>query len=124
MFEITSESLVDGFSQLVETHEPLHIPGVEGLLIPSKTRGHVLKVFGGNTALVRWEVNGEQVLNILYLFANCLTSKSIYISGNKTINCVSEIDGNINVIFSCQSFIQYIFNYKSSFYGSFSFYYF
>ncbi|KAJ0009757.1 hypothetical protein Pint_34377 [Pistacia integerrima] len=29
LFEITSESLVDGVSQFVETHVPLHVPGVE-----------------------------------------------------------------------------------------------
>uniref|UniRef100_A0A2N9H720 Uncharacterized protein n=1 Tax=Fagus sylvatica TaxID=28930 RepID=A0A2N9H720_FAGSY len=55
LFEINSDSLVDNISQIVETHLPVHVPGVEGLFIPSKTRGHVLKVIGGNTALVRWE---------------------------------------------------------------------
>lgn len=56
LFEISRESLVD--NQIVETPVPLHVLGVEGLLIPSKTRGRVLKVFGENTALVRWEVRG------------------------------------------------------------------
>ncbi|EEF34096.1 conserved hypothetical protein [Ricinus communis] len=55
LFEITSESLVDNISQIVETNLLLHVPGVEGLFIPNKTRGHVLKVIGGNTAIVRWE---------------------------------------------------------------------
>ncbi|GMP64171.1 hypothetical protein CsSME_00025565 [Camellia sinensis var. sinensis] len=40
---------------IVETRLPLYIPGVEGLLIPSNTRGHILKVVDGNTALIRWE---------------------------------------------------------------------
>ncbi|KAJ0076746.1 hypothetical protein Patl1_36101 [Pistacia atlantica] len=72
LFEITSESLVDGFSQFVETHVPLHVPGVEGLLIPSQTQGRVLKVFGGNTALVRWEVNDQQ----LYAICNACVAPS------------------------------------------------
>lgn len=59
LFEITSESLVDSASQAVETQLPLHVPGADSLIIPSKTRGHVLKVIDGNTALVRWEVNAE-----------------------------------------------------------------
>ena len=56
LVDITSASFLDDISQIVETPVPLHVPGVEGLVIPSQTRGHVLKVFG-NTALVRWEVN-------------------------------------------------------------------
>lgn len=55
-FEIDDHSLVDETSQTVETHLPLQVPGIEGLLIPAKTQGHVLRVIGGNTALVRWEV--------------------------------------------------------------------
>lgn len=47
---------MDETSQTVETHLPLQVPGIEGLLIPAKTQGHVLRVIGGNTALVRWEV--------------------------------------------------------------------
>ncbi|XP_050107709.1 uncharacterized protein LOC126586808 isoform X1 [Malus sylvestris] len=42
-------------SQIVETHLPLHVPGFEGLVIPSKTCGHILRLVSGNTALVRWE---------------------------------------------------------------------
>lgn len=45
--------------QIVETHLPINIPGIEGLFIPGKTRGHILKVIGGDTALVRWEVIGR-----------------------------------------------------------------
>lgn len=45
--------------QIVETHLPINIPGIEGLFIPGKTRGHILKVIGGDTALVRWEVIGQ-----------------------------------------------------------------
>lgn len=52
---------MDNISQIVETQLPLHVPGVEGLLVPSKTRGHVLRMIDGNTALVRWEVLGLTV---------------------------------------------------------------
>lgn len=49
--------MVDRVSQIVETQLPLCVPGLEGLLIPIGTRGHVLKMIDGKTALVRWEVN-------------------------------------------------------------------
>lgn len=56
---------MDDISQIVETHLPINIPGIEGLFIPGKTRGHVLKIIGDGTALVRWEVIGQflMVLN-------------------------------------------------------------
>lgn len=57
MFEISSGYVVDRVSQIVETQLPLCVPGLEGLLIPIGTRGHVLKMIDGKTALVRWEVN-------------------------------------------------------------------
>ncbi|XP_058002713.1 uncharacterized protein LOC110643732 isoform X2 [Hevea brasiliensis] len=69
LFEITSESWLDNILQIVETHHPLHVPGVEGLLIPSKTRGHVLKLIGGNTALVRWEFTQSGLLILLLRLA-------------------------------------------------------
>ncbi|KAK2983795.1 hypothetical protein RJ640_017198, partial [Escallonia rubra] len=50
-----SDSLVDNMSQIVETQLPLRVPGLEGLYIPSRTRGHVLKMVDANTALVQWE---------------------------------------------------------------------
>lgn len=56
LFEISNDSLVDDVSQIVETRVPFHVPGIGGLLIPRNTRGHILKLVGGNTALVRWEV--------------------------------------------------------------------
>lgn len=56
LFEITDDSLVDDVSQTVQTHFPLHVPGVESLQIPSETRGHILRVVEGNFAIVRWEV--------------------------------------------------------------------
>lgn len=65
--EISNGSLIDKGSQIVETPRPLSIPGVEGLLIPCNTRGHILKVIDGNTALVRWEVNYFCVLDPIFL---------------------------------------------------------
>ena len=56
---------MDEMSQIVETHLPVHVPGIEGLFIPSNTRGHVLKMIGGHTALVRWEVIRQKLLIVL-----------------------------------------------------------
>ena len=62
LFEISDNSLVDSMFQIVETRIPLHVPGIEGLLIPSKSRGHILKLVSPKTALVRWEVMGSFTL--------------------------------------------------------------
>ena len=37
LLEITSDSLVDNFSQIIETRVPLHVLGVEELIIHSQT---------------------------------------------------------------------------------------
>ncbi|XP_011046730.1 PREDICTED: uncharacterized protein LOC105141252 isoform X1 [Populus euphratica] len=76
LVEITSESLVDSASQAVETQLPLHVPGADSLVIPSKTRGHVLKVIDGNTALVRWEYAQSGVLVLLLRLVNELYLES------------------------------------------------
>ncbi|KAL9253348.1 hypothetical protein AKJ16_DCAP10515 [Drosera capensis] len=55
LLEINNDILIDEDSQTVLTKVPLVIPGIEGLMIPSKTRGHVLRMVGDGTALVRWE---------------------------------------------------------------------
>lgn len=55
---INSNSVVDPVSKIVITHYPLHVAGVEGLVIPSKSQGQVLRMIDENHALVRWEVNG------------------------------------------------------------------
>ncbi|XP_021286367.1 uncharacterized protein LOC110418076, partial [Herrania umbratica] len=69
LFDITSESLLDCTCQIVETQHPVCIPGVDGLHIPSRTRGHILKVVGGNTALVRWEHTKSAVFVLLLRLA-------------------------------------------------------
>ncbi|XP_057965187.1 uncharacterized protein LOC131155793 [Malania oleifera] len=76
LFEISSNTLEDNISQIVETHLPLHVPGVEGLIIPSETRGHVLKVIDQNVALVRWEYAQSGVLVLLLRLAQelCIDS--------------------------------------------------
>ncbi|WZZ77036.1 hypothetical protein YC2023_088406 [Brassica napus] len=66
LFDITSDSVVDGASQFVETSQPLQIPGLEGLVIPSNTRGRILRVINENTGLVRWEVNDISKTNSPY----------------------------------------------------------
>ncbi|XP_068639968.1 uncharacterized protein [Aristolochia californica] len=55
LFEIPAASSVESMSHIVETSHPLSLPGLEGFLIPSGTRGHILKTVVGNIALVRWE---------------------------------------------------------------------
>lgn len=67
LFDITSDSPADEASQLVETSRPLHIPGLEGLVIPSNTRGRILRVIGENTVLVRWEVSDIIILWKLFI---------------------------------------------------------
>ncbi|XP_031379573.1 uncharacterized protein LOC116194815 isoform X2 [Punica granatum] len=80
LFEITDDSLLDGTSQIVETRLPLHVPGVESLQIPSKTRGHVLRVVGRNVALVRWEYGISGVFVLLLRLA-----QQLYINRNEEV---------------------------------------
>ncbi|XP_042423045.1 uncharacterized protein LOC122010593 [Zingiber officinale] len=49
----------------VETHHPIVIPGVEGLMIPSGTCGHILKVLTPNIGLIRWECAHSGILLLL-----------------------------------------------------------
>ncbi|KAJ6716911.1 NUCLEOPORIN NUP188-like protein [Salix koriyanagi] len=80
LFEITSESLVDRASHVVETQLPMQVPGADSLIIPSKTRGHVLKVIDGNTALVRWEYEQSGVLVLLLRLVN-----ELYLESNEEV---------------------------------------
>lgn len=72
LFETTSDSLVDGASKTVETHLPLHVPGVEGLIIPNGTRGQVIRMVNRNVALVRWEYAQSGVVILLFRMAQGL----------------------------------------------------
>ncbi|KAH0977984.1 hypothetical protein GBA52_027703 [Prunus armeniaca] len=69
LVEINNSSSVDDISTIVETHLPLHVPGFEGLVIPSRTCGHVLRSVGGNAALVQWEYTQSEVLVLLMRLA-------------------------------------------------------
>lgn len=49
--------MVDGASKIVKTSLPMNVPGAQGLTIPSGTRGQVIRLLHGNSAVVQWEVN-------------------------------------------------------------------
>ncbi|KAL1190225.1 hypothetical protein V5N11_016615 [Cardamine amara subsp. amara] len=72
LFDITSDSLADDAPQLVETSRPLHIPGLEGLVIPSNTRGKILRIISENTGLVRWEYSLSGITVLIIRLANGL----------------------------------------------------
>ena len=65
LLEINSEILDVGASPIIETQLPLQIPTVEGLHIPSKTRGRILRMIDEKIALVRWEVIKHAILLVL-----------------------------------------------------------
>ncbi|KAF5200472.1 nucleoporin, partial [Thalictrum thalictroides] len=62
----------ENFSQTVKTPHALNVPEVEDLLIPSQTRGRVLRVIDRNTVLVRWEYKESGVLVLLLRLARQL----------------------------------------------------
>ncbi|KAJ1422124.1 hypothetical protein SESBI_13251 [Sesbania bispinosa] len=66
LFEISSDLQADDVSHIVEARQAVQVPGIEGLFIPSGTRGRVLKVVGENIALVRWEYSPSG-LYVLFL---------------------------------------------------------
>ncbi|KAK6916684.1 hypothetical protein RJ641_019545 [Dillenia turbinata] len=80
LFEIGSASLVDNMSQLVEARYPLQVPGIECLVIPSKTHGNILKMIDNSTALVRWEYVQSGVLVLLLRL-----SQKLYMDGDEEV---------------------------------------
>lgn len=86
VLDIGSDSVVGGTSQIVETQLPLHVPAVEGLLIPSKTRGHVLRMVDSRTALVRWEYKQSGLLVLLLRIAQVLEK-----DGNEEVLVVLDL---------------------------------
>ncbi|XP_023634022.1 uncharacterized protein LOC17879317 isoform X2 [Capsella rubella] len=78
LFDITSDSPEDDASQLVETSQPLHISGLEGLVIPSNTRGRILRIISENTCLVRWEYSLSGIIVLIIRLAN-----GLYIGNNR-----------------------------------------
>ncbi|XP_073159038.1 uncharacterized protein [Henckelia pumila] len=74
--EISNGFEVDAVSKVVETHFPLHVTAVEGLVIPSKSRGQVLRMIDKNVALVRWEYTESGMLVLLLRLAQELYTKN------------------------------------------------
>ncbi|KAL5055383.1 hypothetical protein RYX36_036065 [Vicia faba] len=71
LFEISSDLLANDVYHILEAQQAVQVPGIEGLFVPSGTRGRVLKVVGEKTSLVRWELppSGVYVL-LLHLAQN------------------------------------------------------
>ncbi|CAK8576856.1 unnamed protein product [Lathyrus sativus] len=65
LFEISSDLLADDVYHILQTQQAVQVPGIEGLFVPSGTRGRVLKVVGEKTALVRWEYSPSGVYVLL-----------------------------------------------------------
>ncbi|KAJ4965226.1 hypothetical protein NE237_017075 [Protea cynaroides] len=76
LLKIPGHTSIEKLSQIIETDQPLQVPGVDGILIPSHTRGHVLKVIDGSTALVRWEYTQSGMLVLLLRLAQAFISNS------------------------------------------------
>lgn len=71
LFGISSDPQADDACHIVEAQQAVGVPGIEGLVIPSGTRGRVLRVVGQNTALVRWEVSCPNIITLI-CFSKCL----------------------------------------------------
>ncbi|KAL0334623.1 UNVERIFIED_CONTAM: hypothetical protein Sradi_4674200 [Sesamum radiatum] len=68
--EISSDSAVDAVvPKIVETRYPLQVAGIGGLIIPSKSRGQVMRMIDKKYALVRWEYSESGVLVLLLRLA-------------------------------------------------------
>ncbi|XP_047941076.1 uncharacterized protein LOC125188339 isoform X2 [Salvia hispanica] len=85
-FEIMNGSVVDAVSKIVETHSPLHVAGVEGLIIPGKSRGQVLRMLDDNCALVRWEHTVSGVLVLLLRLA-----KELYMQNPEEVVVILDL---------------------------------
>ncbi|GFP89006.1 nucleoporin nup188 homolog [Phtheirospermum japonicum] len=66
---LRGEPVVDAVSKIVETLSPLHVTGFGGLVIPSKSRGQVLRMIDENCGLVRWEYTESGVVVLLLRLA-------------------------------------------------------
>ena len=72
LFEISSDLLADDVYHILEAPHAVQVPGIEGLFVPSGTRGRVLKVVGEKTALVRWEVIFPYIVTMFNFILECL----------------------------------------------------
>ncbi|KAK4437676.1 hypothetical protein Salat_0101600 [Sesamum alatum] len=68
--EINSDSAVDAVvPKIIETRYPLQVAGIGGLIIPSKSRGQVMRMIDKKHALVRWEYTESGLLVLLLRLA-------------------------------------------------------
>jgi nuclear pore complex protein Nup188 len=64
----------------IEIHQPISIPGMEGITLPHGTHGYVLKILEDDVALVHWEVFLscaailQYLLDALFIVTTCLGS--------------------------------------------------
>ncbi|XP_047333534.1 uncharacterized protein LOC124937067 [Impatiens glandulifera] len=72
LFQLSNGSFIDEVSLIVQTNLLLPIPKVEGLLVPCKTRGHIVRMIDGNTALVRWEYVQSGMVLLIWRLAQSL----------------------------------------------------
>uniref|UniRef100_A0A7N0U6L0 Uncharacterized protein n=1 Tax=Kalanchoe fedtschenkoi TaxID=63787 RepID=A0A7N0U6L0_KALFE len=86
VFEVNNGTTVYGSSPIVETKKPLDVPGIEGLCVPSNTQGHILKIFEGNKALVRWEYAQSGV----FVLVLCLAQEQ-YTENNEEIVAILDL---------------------------------
>ncbi|GER50288.1 hypothetical protein STAS_27578 [Striga asiatica] len=66
---LRGDAVLDASSKIVEIHSPLHVADAEGLVIPSKSKGQVLRMIDENCALVRWKYTESGVLVLLMRLA-------------------------------------------------------
>ncbi|KAL1554389.1 hypothetical protein AAHA92_14953 [Salvia divinorum] len=85
-FELMNGSVVDAVSKIIETHSPLHVAGVEGLIVPGKSRGQVLRMLDDNCALVRWEHTESGVLVLLLRLA-----KELYMQNPEEVIVILDL---------------------------------
>ncbi|XP_057518162.1 uncharacterized protein LOC130799071 isoform X1 [Amaranthus tricolor] len=100
LLEINSEILDVGASPIIETQLPLQIPTVEGLHIPSKTRGRILRMIDEKIALVRWEYKQSGMIVLLLRLAQVLE-----LNGNEEVLVILDlfcrvVSFNMGVCFS------------------------
>ncbi|KAK1374984.1 hypothetical protein POM88_031177 [Heracleum sosnowskyi] len=85
-----------GHNYFVDCFNTLRVPGLEGFLIPSKTRGHILKLIDGNTALVRWECTQSGVAVLLLRLA-----QKIYLDSNEEVLVIFDLLCRLVTFSSC-----------------------
>ncbi|XP_031493788.1 uncharacterized protein LOC116259924 isoform X2 [Nymphaea colorata] len=67
-FEVSGNYIREDF-QVLQAQQPIAVPGIEGLVIPTGTMGQVLKVGSDKVALVRWEFMHSGMLILLLRLA-------------------------------------------------------